>query len=110
MMTSYYHVVDGKRFDARILRAAAAVNGQPGRSADEPLGTEDLAPVLAAAQDGKRVTEIEGRTLQYVLDNYKVTPEAQAALLDLVPKSSAAPSAEQDDNSPGWLLGMCVIA
>ena len=120
-MSSYYHVIDGQRYDARVLRAAATIAAQPFRSADEPLGVEDAAPVLAAAQDGKRVTKIEADSLRYVVATYSWTPEAEAALLEAAGGRGAAREppelvvVEEEEDSPSgrsWLEGVlgCAIA
>merc|ERR1712176_599428 len=72
--TSYYKTIDGKKYDADLLREveSLAKNGVISKPAAERI--------WADAEDGKGVTEIEEATLKHVLATTKFTEPAKAFL------------------------------
>ena len=93
----YYRVINGVKHDHRILRAAETVAAQPctqtpcGRAL--PIDAERVLPIVAAATDGKRVTDVERRTIKRVLDTYTFTTDAKAELVALL-----TPGGDEDED------------
>lgn len=76
---SYYKVVDGLNFDAALLETAdELVKGQ----GDGRISIEDSNKLLLKIFDGRTITKVEGRTILYILKNYKLTEEASQNFLD----------------------------
>lgn len=72
---SYYQVIDGLRYDRKILQEAdRRVAGQ----GDGRISLDDAEMLLPLVGDFGDVTIVEERTLQYLFDNYKWTPEAES--------------------------------
>lgn len=73
-MASYYKTIDGKNYDRAILdMAKASVAGQ----GDGRISLNDAKKIVRLIQDGGRVTDIEKRSLQYILKKYKFTDTAE---------------------------------
>ena len=69
----YYRVIDGHKYDKRLLDAADdAVKGQ----GDGRISLADAKKLLPEVTDGGRYTDVEKATMEYVRDNYKWTKEA----------------------------------
>ena len=76
---SYYKVVDGLNFDAALLETAdELVKGQ----GDGRISIEDSNKLLLKIFDGRTITKVEGRTILYILKNYKLTEEDSQNFLD----------------------------
>ena len=76
---SYYKVIDGLNFDAALLETAdELIKGQ----GDGRISIEDSNKLLLKIFDGGRITKVEGRTILYILKNYKLTEEASQNFLD----------------------------
>ncbi len=70
---SYYKVIDGVKYDRRLLEFAESLTQGKG---DGRISQEDAEQILEIAQDARLLTPIEYRTLQYILDNMKFTEKA----------------------------------
>lgn len=82
---SYYKIIDGLRYDRKILEEAdRRIAGQ----GDGRISMDDAEILLPLFGDFGDVTIIEERTLQYVLANYTWTPEAEEWFLDKVHRIS----------------------
>ncbi len=76
-MSSYYKVIDGNNYDRELLELAdTAVAGK----GDGRISMADADKLFAAVKDGNAYTDVEKATMKYIRDNYKFTPEADAAL------------------------------
>lgn len=88
---SYYKVIDGLRYDRKILEEAdRRIAGQ----GDGRISLDDAEQLLPLFGDFGDVTIVEERTLQYILANYKWTPEAENWFLDKVNRISKQSSIE----------------
>ncbi|MBX2871559.1 MAG: hypothetical protein KTR30_05650 [Saprospiraceae bacterium] len=82
---SYYRVIDGLRYDRKVLdEADARTQGQ----GDGRISQDDAEFLLPLFGDFGDVTIIEERTLQYVLENYNWTEAAQNWFLERVTRIS----------------------
>jgi len=68
--TSYYRQVHGQRYDRELLDMAERF------VKDGQISFAEAHSLWHSAQDGKGVTEVERKTLQYTLDHMKYTPKA----------------------------------
>lgn len=88
---SYYQVIDGLRYDRKILEEAdRRVAGQ----GDGRISLDDAEVLLPLFGDFGDVTIVEERSLKYLLTNYKWTPEAENWFLDKVDRISKQSSIE----------------
>ena len=73
MAKSYYKEIDGKKYDAGILdAAAAAVEG----NGDGRISKEDAAKLLDQVKDGNKYTDIEKHTVALLREKFKWTDAA----------------------------------
>lgn len=72
--TSYYRQVHGQRYDRELLDMAERF------VKDGQISYAEAHSLWHSAQDGKGVTEVERKTLQYTLDHMKYTTKAAAFL------------------------------
>ncbi|GAB4132909.1 MAG: hypothetical protein OHK0045_23910 [Raineya sp.] len=73
MSNSYYRVIDGKKYDNELLKAAEeAVAGK----GDGRISLKDAEVLLAKVKDGDSYTDIEKDTMAYIRENFKWTEEA----------------------------------
>ena len=85
-MASYYKTIDGKNYDKAILdMAKASVAGQ----GDGRISLNDAKKIVRLIQDGGKVTDIEKRSLQYILKKYKFTDTAMEHIKLALGKSAA---------------------
>ncbi len=85
-MASYYRTIDGKNYDKAILdMAKASVAGQ----GDGRISLNDAKKIVRLIQDGGKVTDVEKRSLQYVLKKYKFTDTAQEHIKNALGKTAA---------------------
>lgn len=90
-MASYYKTIDGKNYDKAILdMAKASVAGQ----GDGRISLNDAKKIVRLIQDGGRITDIEKRSLQYILKKYKFTETAEEHIKHTLGKS-AGPAAKK---------------
>lgn len=82
---SYYKIIDGLRYDRKILQEAEEL--VQGRG-DGRISQDDAELLLPLFGDFGDVTIIEERTLQYILENYSWTEAAQNWFLDKVTRIS----------------------
>ena len=82
---SYYRIIDGLRYDRKILEEAdARTQGQ----GDGRISQDDAEFLLPLFGDFGDVTIIEERTLQYILENYNWTEAAEHWFLERVTRIS----------------------
>jgi hypothetical protein len=76
---SYYKVIDGLNFDSSLLETAdKLIKGQ----GDGRISIDDSNKLLMKIFDGRNITQVECRTILYILKNYKLTEEASQNFLD----------------------------
>lgn len=91
-MASYYKTIDGKNYDKAILdMAKASVAGQ----GDGRISLNDAKKIVRLIQDGGRVTDIEKRSLQYILKKYKFTDTAEDHIKHALGKKPGASEKKQ---------------
>ncbi len=74
MNESYYRVIDGTKYDKRMLELAdEAVKGQ----GDGRISVGDAKKIMPAITDGRAYTDIEKATTAYIRKNYKFTKEGE---------------------------------
>lgn len=78
---SYYKTIDGQRYDRKVLELAETLIQGRG---DGRISREDASQLLESVQDGRGITEIENKSLFYILDNYNFTDSARAWLSDIL--------------------------
>jgi nucleoid-associated protein YgaU len=72
-MSAYYKKIDGKNYDRAMLEKAE--NSVKGRG-DGRISLADARNLIKLIKDGGRITEIEKRTLSYILENFTFTDTA----------------------------------
>jgi len=72
-MSSYYKKINGKSYDRAMLDVAD--KGITGKG-DGRISLNDAKAIFKKAQDGGKITDIELRTLNYILENYRFTEPA----------------------------------
>lgn len=82
---SYYRIIDGLRYDRKVLEEADARTQGKG---DGRISQDDAEFLLPLFGDFGDVTIIEERTLQYILENYTWTEAAHNWFLDKVTRIS----------------------
>lgn len=83
--SSYYKLIEGLRYDRKILEEAE--RRTQGRG-DGRISQEDAAFLLPLFSDIGDVTIVEERTLQYLLENFRWTEAAERWFLDRVTRIS----------------------
>eukprot|EP00928_Gymnodinium_smaydae_P088643 TRINITY_DN72709_c0_g1_i1.p2 TRINITY_DN72709_c0_g1~~TRINITY_DN72709_c0_g1_i1.p2 ORF type:complete len:341 (+),score=120.20 TRINITY_DN72709_c0_g1_i1:60-1082(+) len=68
---SYYKQIDGEKYDRELLEKAEAATKTAG-----VVSVEEAKELWEAAQDGKGVTAIERKTLEYTMKEFKYTEPA----------------------------------
>ena len=76
---SYYRTIKGVKYDRGLLETAQSLVEGPG---DGRISKADAEQLWKAASDGPGITTVEKRTLEYILENFNVTPPAQKWLKD----------------------------
>jgi nucleoid-associated protein YgaU len=72
-MSAYYKKIDGKNYDrAMIEKAESSIKGK----GDGRISLSDARNLIKLIKDGGRITDIEKKTLSYILENYKFTDTA----------------------------------
>lgn len=72
-MPSYYRIIDGQRFDRALLELAESLTQGRG---DGRVSEGDARTIFAKALDGRRITVVELRTLEYIKANFRLTNAA----------------------------------
>ena len=78
-LKSYYKVMDGLRYDRKILEAA---DERTKKAGDGRISKDDAEMLWPLFEDFGNISIIEERTLQYLLENYKWTSAAENWFLD----------------------------
>ena len=77
LKTSYYIVIDGKKYDrCLILLAENLVKGQ----GDGRISEDDMKKLIESAKDGNIITDYEKDTLNHISTNFKCTDKAKKYL------------------------------
>jgi flagellar basal body-associated protein FliL len=72
-MSSYYKKINGKNYDRAMLDVAdKSIEGK----GDGRVSLTDAKAIFKKAKDGGKITDIELRTLNYILEKYKFTEPA----------------------------------
>lgn len=74
---SYYKTIDGQRYDRKVLELAEELIQGRG---DGRISKNDASQLLESVQDGRGITEIETKSLFYLLENYNFTDSARSWL------------------------------
>ncbi|MCB0569781.1 MAG: hypothetical protein KDC66_08470 [Phaeodactylibacter sp.] len=72
---SYYRIIDGQRYDRKLLELAQSFTQGQG---DGRISQADSELLFGAMQDGRGITAAEKRTLAYLLKQFKWTEKAEA--------------------------------
>lgn len=72
-MSAYYKKIKGKSYDKTMLDIADRSIAGKG---DGRISIGDSRSIVNAVKDGGKITDIEKRTLSYILENYKLTDSA----------------------------------
>jgi len=72
-MSSYYKKINGKNYDRTMLDITERSTSGKG---DGRISLADSRSLLKVVKDGGKITDIEKRTLNYILENYKFTETA----------------------------------
>ncbi|HNX25462.1 MAG TPA: LysM peptidoglycan-binding domain-containing protein [Spirochaetota bacterium] len=72
-MSSYYKKINGKSYDKAMLDIA---DGSVAGKGDGRISLTDSRSIVKQIKDGGKITDIERRTLNYILENYKLTETA----------------------------------
>ena len=71
-MTTYYKTINGLKYDNSLLEEAEkCVKGQ----GDGRISKEDVDKLILKIMDRSKITEIEYRTIFYILEKFKFTDE-----------------------------------
>jgi Ca2+-binding EF-hand superfamily protein len=89
-----YQVIKQVKYERDLLQAAE------GAIADGPISEDTAKTIKILAYDGKGITETEERTLQYILDNYKLTDGGKKVLEDLLATLKAEKTEAPKDPEP----------
>ncbi len=71
---SYYKIINGKRYERSLLESAEKFQAD---NPDKKITLSDVQALFQAAQDRRRVTPTEERTLTYIFDHFPFTQEAK---------------------------------
>lgn len=106
--SSYYWQIKGAKYDRELLNLCIKV------TQDEVLDLEDAKKIIECAKDGQGITEIEMKTIHYVIDGpheYEIKEDARKYIddeLKNVPKVGTKEKVEEDgkevDEEMGELL------
>ncbi len=73
-MSSYYKLINGRRYDRQLLEKAQSLTEGRG---DGRISLADARALLEAVQDGRGITEVEKQTLAYLLQHFNWTDKAE---------------------------------
>ena len=80
---SYYKIIDGQKYDRELLKTAHELTKGKG---DGRISLKDAEKLWKDAQDNNKVTIIEIKTLEYILDNLNCTNSARNYLERIIIK------------------------
>lgn len=85
MADSYYRTISGKQYDNELLEIAEKAT----KRSKAPIGKNIAKTLFDAIKDGGDYTEVEKRTVKYIRDNFKFSPEADEYLRSEIRKWAA---------------------
>ncbi len=77
---AYYKQIDNEKYDRQLLDLADILTK---KQRDGRISEKDMEYLINAAKDGKGITEIEKKTLDYIVINYNLTNKAKVYYEDL---------------------------
>ena len=80
---SYYKVIDGERYDRELLDTA---NELIKNKEVELLNLEDAEKLWVDAEDAGKVTDVESKTIEYIINNINCTESAKEYLREKIDK------------------------
>lgn len=83
---AYYKIINGIRLDRQLLDLADRF--RQGRGEDR-ISFEEASALFRCAQDGRRITLVERRTLQFLLEEYPLTAKAATWLREALEELDA---------------------
>nr|WP_244242593.1 OmpA family protein [Leptospira bouyouniensis] len=95
---SYYRTISGKQYDNELLDIAEKAT----KRSKAPIGKNVAKTLFDAIKDGGDYTDVEKRTVKYIRDNFKFSPEADEYLRSEVRKWAAkisVPAAKKKSQS-----------
>lgn len=85
---TYYRIIEGIKYDRKLIEIAAKLTAGAG---DGRISHEDAQALLKTAEDGGRITQIEARTLDYILKKFNWTDKAKVWFAEQLPSNSESP-------------------
>lgn len=85
MADSYYRTISGKQYDNELLEIAEKAT----KRSKAPIGKNVAKTLFDAIKDGGDYTDVEKRTVKYIRDNFKFSPEADEYLRSEIRKWAA---------------------
>lgn len=92
-MPSYYQIIDGKKYDRRLLENAKRLTEGRG---DGRISQKDAENLLPSIQDGMGITAIEKESLLYLLAHLKWTDKAAAWMKEQIDRN---PEREEENSA-----------
>lgn len=85
MADSYYRTISGKHYDNELLEIVEKAT----KRSKAPIGKNIAKTLFDAIKDGGDYTDVEKRTVKYIRDNFKFSPEADEYLRSEIRKWAA---------------------
>ncbi|MCW7480400.1 OmpA family protein [Leptospira kanakyensis] len=85
MADSYYRTISGKQYDNELLEIAEKAT----KRSKAPIGKNVAKTLFDAIKDGGDYTDVEKRTVKYIRDNFKFSPDADEYLRSEIRKWAA---------------------
>ncbi|TGM01819.1 OmpA family protein [Leptospira jelokensis] len=85
MAESYYRTISGKQYDNELLEIAEKAT----KRSKAPIGKNVAKTLFDAIKDGGDYTDVEKRTVKYIRDNFKFSPDADEYLRSEIRKWAA---------------------
>lgn len=85
MADSYYRTISGKQYDNELLEIAEKAT----KRSKAPIGKNIAKTLFDAIKDGGDYTDVEKRTVKYIRDQFKFSPEADEYLRTEIRKWAA---------------------
>ncbi|TGL86360.1 OmpA family protein [Leptospira congkakensis] len=98
MADSYYRTISGKQYDNELLEIAEKAT----KRSKAPIGKNVAKTLFDAIKDGGDYTDVEKRTVKYIRDNFKFSPDADEYLRTEIRKWAAkisVPAAKKKSSS-----------
>ena len=71
-MASYYKKIKGKNYDRKVIDLADSYDKGKGES----IPMAGAKKIITAVKDGNQFTDVEKRTVEYIISNYKIAKDA----------------------------------